>query len=308
MSDLPEELKEQEQRLAHELRVTTQNGVPMVVPAGAVLHTVTPRPYSRYSQHSQHSRGDMQENQDLLDVLVSCDFLPLSSIQKLLGGMQPAGISGKSVGDLLGLLNSLGILVWFDECGLRELVMLNPRRLAVALADLMTLCFGEDNFSHGDDYNMALSKKKSAVNPADLLRFQTTGVATRELIQCIWSDFEGAAQDLMLEILLRRGLLVRRAVENEFIVPSCLPMAYLAEKLPDKRDIVVYVDLGGVLSPNLFPMLAERICATPGKSVVLKPGPPQIFRNRMESSAGGNPITLSLFLGFCFMIAEFFLC
>ncbi|CAK9068070.1 Protein NLRC3, partial [Durusdinium trenchii] len=295
VSNLPDGLIDGKTKLVHDLRVNTKNDIPLIVPAGAVLHTAKDFQEPRFRGRSRKSKADLLET----DVLVSCDFLPLSSIQKLLGGMQPAGISGRSVADLLRLLSSLGILLWFDEEHLRNLVMLNPRRLAVALADLMTLCFGEDNFAHGDEYNAALREKKGQVSPADLLWFQTTGVATRELIRCIWSDFDEAEQDLMLEILLRRGLLVRRAVEDEFIVPSCLPMAHLAEPLPDKKDAVLYVDLGGVLSPNLFPMLAERIYASPGKSVVVKPGPPQLFRNRLESSAGGNTITLSLFPAIC---------
>ena len=74
-----------------------------------------------------------------LNFHVSCDFLQLEVVQQLLRGMQPTGLSNNDSDTVLRLLNLLGTLVWMDQPELRNLVLLNPRRVAVAMASLMTI-------------------------------------------------------------------------------------------------------------------------------------------------------------------------
>jgi hypothetical protein len=120
-----------------------------------------------------------------LNFHVSCDFLQLEVVQQLLKGMQPTGLSNNDSDTVLRLLNLLGTLVWMDQPELRNLVLLNPRRVAVAMASLMTICFGQENFEHRD---MMMIERKITEHRSDLLRFQSTGIATRKLIRGLWKE------------------------------------------------------------------------------------------------------------------------
>lgn len=126
---------------------------------------------------------------------VSCDFVRLSEVQQLLQNMPLRKLSEKEGEDVLDLLDKLGILVWINEADLRDLVMLNPRRMAVAMAKLMTICFGVNNFEHQDVGQTEDIKfirqfesdaKKDPGESADLQRFRSTGIATQDLISRIW--------------------------------------------------------------------------------------------------------------------------
>ena len=98
--------------------------------------------------------------------------------------MQPTGLSNEDAETVLRLLDLLGILVWMDQPELRNLVLLNPRRVAVAMATLMTICFGQGNFEHGD----MMLEPKGGEHRGDFLRFQSTGIATRKLIRGLWTE------------------------------------------------------------------------------------------------------------------------
>ena len=224
-----------------------------------------------------------------------CNFLSLEVVRSLLGGIQPQGVFGEEVDQVLELLNQLGVLIWFNRAKLRDLVMLNPSVVATALADLMTLCHGVENFVHGEEYNESMKSRMKHIAPNDLRRYQTTGVASTDLMAKLWSDFDPDEQEVLREVLLRKKLLVRRAMKDEFLVPCCLPLNHVPDRAKRPEDEVMYVDLFGVIAPNLFPTLAESLMAQPySKSRVLRAGPPQIFRNRLEISAGGSRVCLSL--------------
>ena len=133
--------------------------------------------------HSQDKQDDLREEELSLDV--SCDFLDLKAVQGLLGGMQPQGLSHQDTEKVLKLLSTLGIVVWIDKAKLRDTVMLNPRQVAVAMANLIALCFGAHNFEHEDD-KIEVIKKIEHISESDLLRFRSSGIATQDLIRGVW--------------------------------------------------------------------------------------------------------------------------
>ena len=230
-----------------------------------------------------------------IELELQCNFLSLEVVRSLLHGIQPQGVFGKEVDQVLELLNQLGVIIWFSDSTLRDLVMLNPSVVATALADLMTLCHGVENFAHGDEYNESMKSRMKHIAPNDLRRYQTTGVASTDLMAKLWADFDLQKQDLLREVLLRKKLLVRRAMKDEFLVPCCLPLNHVPDGAKRSEDEVMCLDLFGVIAPNLFPTLAESLMAQPySKSRVLKAGPPQIFRNQLEISAGDSRVCLSL--------------
>ena len=48
-----------------------------------------------------------------------------------------------------------------------------------------------------------------------------------------------------------------RLVKGEIVLPNCLPVAHCAEEAFRETDEVLYLDVGGLLSPNFFPDLAR---------------------------------------------------
>lgn len=136
--------------------------------------------------HSQDKQDDdLREEELSLDV--SCDFLELKAVQGLLRGMQPQGLSHQDTEEVLKLLSTLGIVVWIDKAKLRETVMLNPRQVAVAMANLIALCFGAHNFEHKDD-DIKVIRKIEDISESDLLRFRSSGIATQDLIRGVWNE------------------------------------------------------------------------------------------------------------------------
>ena len=133
--------------------------------------------------HSQDQLDDLREEELSFDV--SCDFLELKVVQRLLGGMEPKGLSLEDTEELLDMLNKLGILVWINEDKLRDTVMLNPRQVAVAMANLITLCFSADNFEHKNSAIEVIRKIPDS-SASDLLRFRSSGIATQDLIKGVW--------------------------------------------------------------------------------------------------------------------------
>eukprot|EP00435_Cladocopium_sp_Y103_P064114 s86_g25.t1 len=250
-------------------------------------------------------RLESKRSQEEIDLKVSCDFLQLEVVQELLQGMRPVGLSPEDSQAVLGLLDQLGIVVWMDKPDLRNLVLLNPRRLAVAMAKLMTLCFGAENFEHADDYINIIEGDATQHDhgPSHLLRFRSTGIATRWLIEGVWKkDFpEESQRKLIQQILLRKQLMFERLVEDEFVLPNCLPVAHCREEILKDTDEVVYLDLAGLLSPNFFPALVQKmfcqINSANSRNTVgtWKPGPPQVFRNHGEFHSGTSSVFISLY-------------
>ena len=89
-----------------------------------------------------------------------------------------------------------------------------------------------------------------------------------------------------------------RLVQDEFVLPSCLPIAHSAEEVLREAGKVLYLDVGGLLSPNFFPALAQKMysCQIKNESEsTWKPGPPQVFRNRGHFHAGTCSVSISVF-------------
>ena len=162
----------------------------------------------------------------LVLIRVKCDSLSEKQTIDLLGGMQPEGIPNHEVSKVLELLHSLGLLFWFKEADLRKRVLLNIRMVAVALSSIITLrFFAERKFQHADDYRRKL-EKVCCDHRSKVQQFQTSGVVSKKLLEALWEDLfpvtdEGHAvsddKQVVLEIMLRKALLLRRGVEDEFL-------------------------------------------------------------------------------------------
>ena len=105
-------------------------------------------------------------------------------------------------------------------------------------------------------------------------------------------------KQLVQKILLQKGLMLEREVQGEFVLPGCLPIAHSPEELLKDTDEVLYLDVG-VLSPNFVPTLMQTIHdwinrENPSKKKI-RPGAPQVFRNRGEFCIGKSSVSVSFF-------------
>ena len=75
--------------------------------------------------------------------------------------------------------------MWNNEDKLRDTVVLNPRQVAVAMANLIALCFGADNFEHSKSAIEVIRKIPDSL-ASDLLRLRSSGIATQDLIRGVW--------------------------------------------------------------------------------------------------------------------------
>ncbi|CAK8997736.1 unnamed protein product [Durusdinium trenchii] len=228
-----------------------------------------------------------------LQIEVSCDFLDLEQVFNLLANMRPQPVVGNEVEKVLKLMHCLGAICWLDADGLRETVALNVRKLSIALAELMALRFWEESkLEHDERFGKRLQESTKTI-PDDVLRFQTSGVVTKELLRCVWEEeFTVPQQELVLEVMLQKGLMVRRAVCDEFTVPSCLPVTYLPEP-PSTADssAVIYINLEGFVFANLLPKIVEFLLESQFLHLT---APPQSFRNFIELRSDDAFIILSL--------------
>ena len=252
----------------------TFSGEKMVAPKGACVEVLR-----------------IDRNSTTLDVNVSCTSLGLSQVRELLEGLRPTPISGTEVLHVLRLLHSLGTLLWFQEKGLEEHVLLDIGKVGVALAKVISLRFwAESRLQHSEHYKQGLRKSAARVPKTTLRRLHTDGVATRELLNELWrGDFAPGEAEAMTAILLKtmeqKGLLLRRAFENEFVVPCCLPKVAMMPESPQKNGEVCYMDMRGLVSPTILAKIAAQVCEQVRVSCgtgKLSPGPPQIFRNHVE--------------------------
>ena len=116
------------------LRVTIDKDW-LILPPGAFIRL-----------HSQDEQDDLREEELSLDV--SCDFLELKAVQGLLRGMQPQGLSHQDTEKVLIVAEYIG------NCGVDRQTQasrhcnVEPRQVAVAMSNLINLCFGVDSFEH----------------------------------------------------------------------------------------------------------------------------------------------------------------
>ncbi|CAE7470683.1 nphp3 [Symbiodinium natans] len=304
--------------LKHELAVRqVQGGETIKVPRGIHCRLLSPlhergfvskqeeevqalQPAVWMPEHQDEGDSGFTGNADIIRVRIApCTLLELSQVQALLAGMKPTGIHGKEVDELLALLHSLGILIWIADHRLRGHVLLDIRKVAVALTRVISFrFFRERRFEHSREYKKQL--EESAAHMKDRRRFWTDGLATRKLLEELWAtDFKDLnpeerriIMEIVLEIMLQKGLILERAFEDEFIVPCCLPDAAVPE-LP-RGSKTLYVDMDGLMPPAILAQVVHELCQQRTLDSKLLPGPPQIFRNCAELRSTVGLVTLSL--------------
>ena len=237
---------------------------------------------------------------DDLHLRVSCTLLELSQVKKLLAGVTPRAIVGEDVPEVLSLLHGLRILCWFDEAGLRENVLLAIRKVAVAFTRIISLRFwAEKGLQHSDAYRRELLASASAfASTTSLRRLYTEGLVNRYSLAQLWKqDFDQSEIERMTNILAKimeqKGLVLRRAFQNDFVVPCCLPAAVVPESAREDCELCC-LNLGGLITPTNLSQTADMICKNGRGSRKLSPGPPQIFRNYVELCSEKTLISMCL--------------
>ena len=232
-----------------------------------------------------------------LHVMVFCTSLELSKVLEMFAGLGPRPILREEAIEVLSMFHSLGTLFWFNEESLREHVLLDIRRVAVAMTRVISVRFwAESGLQHSAIYKNQLLDSK--LSQAELRRLNTEGLATRKLLKELWrNDFSPEDHDAMtsiiLKIMVQKSLILNRGFADEFIVPCCLPSATVPES-PDEAAEVRYINLDGLVSPAILSQIAELMCKKENNAHELSPGPPQVFRNHVEFTSNEAITTIAL--------------
>ena len=235
-------------------------------------------------------------------VRLSCQFIKFEDAKTFCQENLDAGAGDSDVSRILSFLHSRGRLFWLDGMPGRPIV-LNVKEMAAAIC----------NFEGSESPEMCRKLKQLKEDtelPAqvgdDIDVFRDRGIVSADLLRKLLSPLEAYEQGLLQEVMVHEGMLMQRSV-GEFAVPAWLPLAHLPDP-PKDECIISYVEMEGengfVPFPmSFFPRLAAHICTMQGsvsprtprqRDRKLKPGPPQLFQNRLEFLASGA-MSVSMF-------------
>eukprot|EP00931_Biecheleriopsis_adriatica_P091810 TRINITY_DN6568_c0_g1_i5.p1 TRINITY_DN6568_c0_g1~~TRINITY_DN6568_c0_g1_i5.p1 ORF type:complete len:1597 (+),score=277.49 TRINITY_DN6568_c0_g1_i5:597-5387(+) len=169
---------------------------------------------------------DMMQGGDLLQgAASSSDSATLCHRQHVAELLEKAGSEkgSEEVDDFLRLLHELGILVWVDRDGLRETVITQPRQLSLALGAILyakhegTL---EREEAHAEHFGPLLADLDYHIH-----RLRSHGIASRSLLEGLWTSFNESERVFLRKVMLEQQLLIQssEAIEDEFWVPLCNP-------------------------------------------------------------------------------------
>ena len=142
------------------------------------------------------------------------------------------GVKEEEVRYLLKFLNEMGVVLWLDEDGLRDVVILDPVTFFVEPA--LVLC---NNVIYNKNIQDVAKQHQS-----EWEELSERGVVARELINILWEDHVVASDmQVIILIMLKFGLIVRLKSTQEssqstekYLVPALLP--------PTKNDPRTYMD------------------------------------------------------------------
>ena len=176
---------------------------------------------------------------------------PVLSLREVKVVAGRCGVEAAHVLQVLRLLHQLGSLVFYDEPALRDLVVLEPQWLVMAVARVIR------------DYDLhAVQKDREArALGSQWLMLTKEGQLTKPLLDLLWAEYTGVQRRVLLALLLKFGLacpLPNYEGQPIYLVPSVLPSKALPNSAPPA--VASFATLKTTLS-NKLPFLPEALWA-----------------------------------------------
>ena len=164
------------------------------------------------------------------------DCLLLSDL-KMLG--ERNGVSMEEVPYMLTFLHDVGHLMWLDEPGLRDVVVLDPVSYLVTPATII-ICKLTPDHDDTTHHFMECHHECERMHRREWMQLKRDGILHITLLPILWADFI-AHQDVLLQLMVKFGLLVplrsastttsttTAAVITQYLVPTLLSPASLTD-------------------------------------------------------------------------------
>ena len=137
------------------------------------------------------------------------------------------GVRREQCCELLLRFHDLGALVWLEREGVKDLVLLQPQRIAVAMQSLIYVRFRhEGGLRHAKSYVTSVESRLRGLCAAEE-NLREQGVASEELLRALWhGDFTEKEQQVLLQMLEEHRLLIRQPGADHgyggYVIPMCL--------------------------------------------------------------------------------------
>jgi hypothetical protein len=154
-------------------------------------------------------------------------YLNLDDVYKI---GEKYGVSTASTDSLLTVFNDRGILLWLNEDGLRDVVIVDAIKYFVNPSTIV-ICKHPDNENDHISHLIEVHRKCRKHSVLDWNDFVDNGILTEELLRAMWEDY---ANDyaVLLKLMLKFGLMVTLTQTsmyddevNRYLVPALLKTA-----------------------------------------------------------------------------------
>jgi hypothetical protein len=183
------------------------------------------------------------------------------SLQEVIFTSGCCGVSEKEVPLLLSFLHDMGHLMWIDEPGLRDVVILDPVSYLVVPATII-ICKLTPDHEDSTHHFMASHRECERMHKREWTMLKRDGVLSVKLLPILWESYQKQAEALQM-LMVKFGLLVPLRSEaaggtiSQYLVPTLL-----APASPNDPNVTSWTD--GVFSSCYFVFtLTEELGLSP---------------------------------------------
>jgi GTPase SAR1 family protein len=153
------------------------------------------------------------------------DFLSLQEVMSTAGR---CSVSEKEVPLLLSFLHDMGHLMWLDEPGLRDVVILDPVSYLVVPATII-ICKLTPDHEDTTHHFMASHRECERMHKREWMQLKHDGVLSVKLLPILWEKYQKQSEALQM-LMVKFGLLVPLRSEaagpvSQYLVPTLLAPA-----------------------------------------------------------------------------------
>jgi GTPase SAR1 family protein len=165
------------------------------------------------------------------------DFLSLQEVISIAGRCT---VSEKEVPLLLSFLHDMGHLMWLDEPGLRDVVILDPVSYLVVPATII-ICKLTPDHEDGTHHFMASHRECERMHKREWMQLKHDGVLSVKLLPVLWEKYLKQSEALQM-LMVKFGLLVPLRSDASGPVTQYLVPTLLAPVAVNDANVVNWTD------------------------------------------------------------------
>eukprot|EP01034_Spumella_vulgaris_P033105 gene33105-40852_t len=167
------------------------------------------------------------------------------------------GLVETDVVAFLHFLHEMGIVLWHDEPGLREVVILDAVSYFVTPITVV-ICKHSPDREDGTNHSMPSHKECQKMHSTEWEQLTAKGVLTQVMLKILWRAYSEHT-DMLIRLMIKFGLLIHlhmvqppsddtsalvvNSDQTKYLVPALLPLAVLTSK-----DVIEWSDDSSVMT------------------------------------------------------------